>query len=116
MASELPPYVGARSFKREDAPVFFGRNREGNELVSLIISHSEVLLYAQSGAGKTSLINAKLWTLLENEDLEVLPLARMRGPPSLPNLKIRNIYIFNTLVKWAPKNCKRRGACWNDLA
>jgi hypothetical protein len=103
MASELPPYVGPRPFKREDEDFFFGRNREGNELVSLIISHSEVLLYAQSGAGKTSLINAKLWTLLENEDLEVLPLARVQGPPSLPKSRITNIYVFNTLVKWAPK-------------
>jgi hypothetical protein len=103
MVPELPPYVGPRPFKREDEPFFFGRDREGNDLVSLIISHSEVLLYAQSGAGKTSLINAKLWTLLENEDLEVLPLARVQGPPSLPKSTIKNIYVFNTLVKWAPK-------------
>src|SRR6476646_148231 len=103
MASELLPYVGPAPFKREDEPFFFGRDREGNELVSLIISHSEVLLYAQSGAGKTSLINAKLRTLFEREDLEVLPLARVQGPPSLPSSKITNIYVFNTLVKWAPK-------------
>jgi WD40 repeat protein len=98
MVSEVQPYVGPRPFKREDAPFFFGRDREANELRSLIISHSEVLLYAQSGAGKTSLINAKLWNLLEDDDLEVLPLARVQGPQ--PRSKIANIYVFNTLVKW----------------
>src|SRR6266536_1539797 len=99
MVSEVQPYVGPRPFKREDAPFFFGRDREASELRSLIISHSEVLLYAQSGAGKTSLINAKLWTLLEDEGLEVLPLARVQGPQ--PSSKIPNIYALNALVKLA---------------
>jgi hypothetical protein len=105
MSAESQPYVGPRPFTREDARLFFGRDREANDLVSLIISHAEVLLYAQSGAGKTSLINAKLWDLLVGEGLEVLPVARMQGPPSpvLPMSKINNIYIFNTLVTWAEK-------------
>jgi Flp pilus assembly protein TadD len=101
MPEQPQPYVGPRAFKPEDAPFFFGREREGNELLSLVISHAEVLLYAQSGAGKTSLINAKLLFLLENEDLDVLPLATMRAPPStLPQSQIANIYVFNTLVSW----------------
>src|SRR5215831_4958101 len=102
MAEQPQPYVGPRPFKREDAPFFFGREREGNDLLSLVISHSEVLLYAQSGAGKTSLINAKLMSVLElGEGFEVLPVARMQGPPStLPESQIANIYVFNTLVKW----------------
>jgi WD40 repeat protein len=103
MPEQSQPYVGPRPFKREDAPFFFGRDREANELLSLVISHSEVLLYAQSGAGKTSLINAKLLSLLEKgEGLEVLPLASVKGPPStLPQPEIANIYVFNTLVSWA---------------
>src|SRR5687767_13482210 len=104
MDPETQPFVGPRPFKRDDAPFFFGRDREGNELVSLIISHAEVLLYAQSGAGKTSLINAKLWNLLEDEELEVLPVTRVQGPPTsvLPSSKIKNIYVFNALVRWLP--------------
>ena len=65
MPAEAEPYVGPRFFRREDQSIFFGRSREANELLSLVISHSVVLLYAQSGAGKTSLINAKLEPLLE---------------------------------------------------
>jgi WD40 repeat protein len=103
MPDQSQPYVGPIPFKREDAPLFFGRDREASELRSLIISHSEVLLYAQSGAGKTSLINTKLWTLLEDEDLEMLPLASVRAPPpsTPPKTKITNIYVFNTLLNWA---------------
>src|SRR5438105_2123234 len=102
MVSEVQPYVGPRPFKREDADFFFGRDREANDLRSLIISHSEVLLYAQSGAGKTSLINAKLWTLLEDDDLEVLPIASVKGPQ--PIFKVANVYVFNALVSWRNKS------------
>jgi WD40 repeat protein len=102
MPTEAEPYVGPRFFKREDQAIFFGRSREANELLSLVISHSEVLLYAQSGAGKTSLINAKLEPLLEEEEFEVLPVARMRtGVAGWQQLPIANVYVFHTLVSWA---------------
>jgi conflict system STAND superfamily ATPase len=73
------PYVGPRPFEREHAALFFGREREANELVSLIISHTEVLFYAQSGAGKSSLVNARMIPLLEAEGFDVLPPARVQG-------------------------------------
>jgi WD40 repeat protein len=102
MPAEAEPYVGPRFFRREDQSIFFGRSREANELLSLVISHSEVLLYAQSGAGKTSLINAKLEPLLEGEEFEVLPVARMRtGVAGWEQLAIANVYVFHTLVSWA---------------
>ena len=101
MPAEAEPYVGPR-FRREDQSIFFGRSREANEPFSLVISHSEVLLYAQSGAGKTSLINAKLEPLLEGEEFEVLPVARMRtGVAGWEQLAIANVYVFHTLVSWA---------------
>ena len=102
MPAEAEPYVGPRFFRREDQSIFFGRSREANELLSLVISHSEVLLYAQSGAGKTSLINARLEPLLEGEEFEVLPVARMRtGVAGWEQLPIANVYVFHTLVSWA---------------
>jgi len=52
------PYVGPRSFEEEDRPNFFGRDEEGRQLASLVVSHRVVLLYAPSGAGKTSLLKA----------------------------------------------------------
>jgi ABC-type multidrug transport system ATPase subunit len=52
------PYVGTRPFKTDEGDRFFGRDRESLDLLSLVISERLVLFYAQSGAGKSSLINA----------------------------------------------------------
>jgi WD40 repeat protein len=96
------PYVGPRPFEREHATLFFGRDREANELVSLIISHTEVLLYAQSGAGKSSLVNARVIPLLEAEDFDVLPPARVQGVvEGVAAEEIGNIYAFHSLMTWA---------------
>ena len=45
--------------------------------MSLIYSHPLVLVYAQSGAGKTSIFNARIAPTLENKGLQVLPVARV---------------------------------------
>ena len=73
MPPEFEPYVGFRSFEEHDQRIFFGRKREVSDLLSLVIAHPVVLLYAQSGAGKTSLLNAGLILCLRQEGLEVLP-------------------------------------------
>jgi hypothetical protein len=100
------PYVGPKPFEREDRLKFFGRDREQEELFSLVISSPAVLLYAQSGAGKTSLINAGVLPVLEKEGFIILPVARVRGliPKTVPLQNISNIFIFNTLLSWAHKD------------
>jgi hypothetical protein len=45
--------------------LFFGRNDEIEELTSLVLSTSAVLIYAQSGSGKSSLLEAGLGPSLE---------------------------------------------------
>jgi hypothetical protein len=105
VASEIQernPYVGPRPFERQDRALFFGRDREASEVLSLVIAHRVLLLYAQSGAGKTSLINAGLIPLLEEEGFEVLPVARVRGliPKDIEPEEIPNLYVFNTLMSW----------------
>jgi Novel STAND NTPase 1/WD domain, G-beta repeat len=100
--SRRNPYPGPRPFERGEQNLFFGRDREVADLLSLIIAHREVLLYAQSGAGKTSLLNAGVVPLLSQEEFEVLPVARVRGliPEGIEPKGIRNIYVFNTLMGW----------------
>jgi hypothetical protein len=71
------PYVGPPPFERGDRGRFFGRDGETQELVSLIIAHRNIVLYAESGAGKTSLLNAQVVPFLEDEQFEVLPFARV---------------------------------------
>ncbi len=99
----LNPYPGPRPFERGEQNLFFGRDREVKELLSLIIAHRVVVLYAQSGAGKTSLLNAGLAPLLTEEGFEILPVARVRGfePEDIDLSDIANIYVFNTLVGWS---------------
>ena len=75
------PYVGPRPFSAAERALFFGRDQEIGELVSLVISHPYVLLYAVSGAGKTSLLTAGLMPALREQGFEVLPPCGCRRRP-----------------------------------
>ena len=55
-----------------------------------------MLFYAQSGAGKTSLISARLIPDLEQEGFKVLPVARV-GVEEAETPDVDNIYVFNAL-------------------
>ncbi|MBE7556116.1 MAG: hypothetical protein HS126_34110 [Anaerolineales bacterium] len=98
------PYVGPRPFEIHERQLFFGRDWEAEELVALIVAHPAVLFYAQSGAGKSSLLNARVVPKLEAEEgCEVLPVARVRGdiPAGIRAEQIENLYAFNALLNWA---------------
>ncbi len=96
------PYPGPRPFESNEQNLFFGRDREILELASLVTAHRVVLIYAQSGAGKTSLLNAGLIPALRAEGFEVLPVARMRGlvREGSDVRETMNIYVVNTLMSW----------------
>jgi hypothetical protein len=64
-ASANKPYKGPESFEVEDAELFFGRESEARELTARILSSRITVLYAASGAGKTSLLNARIIPTLE---------------------------------------------------
>lgn len=91
------PYIGPRPFERADGINFFGRTRETRDLLSLIMAERVVLFYAQSGAGKTSLLNTQIIPALENEGFFVLPAARVGSdlPPGLPEKAVKNIFVFS---------------------
>ena len=114
-------YVGPRPYEESNASVFFGREREARDLLSLVIANQLLLIYAPSGAGKTSLINARLVPMLGHvkdpslaeqlgpgKGFEILPIARVSGLvpetidlDAIPN---SNIFVFNTLVSWRKKD------------
>jgi WD40 repeat protein len=104
--NEFNPYVGPRPFERknEDSARFFGRSHETQEIVSLIFGHPITLIYAQSGAGKTSLFNASVTLNLEKNGFDVLPLTRVGGvvPKQVALKEIQNLYIFNALLNMDP--------------
>ena len=101
------PFVGPRPFETEDRDRFFGRTRELEELFSLIIAHRAILVYAQSGAGKTSLLKAGVIPRLVEQAYKVLPPARVHGvlPADLAAEKVANIFVFHALQHWTADLC-----------
>jgi tetratricopeptide (TPR) repeat protein len=94
------PYVGPRPFTSDEQALFFGREDEANELTSLILAHSVVVLCAASGSGKTSLLNAKIVPELLKQGCEVFSGGRVGGdlPKEVPAAKVKNIFVFNALI------------------
>ncbi len=97
------PFVGPRPFEKEDSDRFFGRTRETEELLSLIIAHRAILVYAQSGAGKSSLLRAGVIKRLEEQQYHVLRSARVHGllPNDVPPETVQNVFVFHALQYWA---------------
>ena len=92
------PYIGPRTFEESDREFFFGREREARELLSLVIAEPLVLLYAQSGTGKSSLINTLLIPRLRDEDFHILPKCRVGEQPLKHQIEVSNIFVFNLLL------------------
>jgi hypothetical protein len=94
------PYVGPRPFEAGDRHLFFGRDREAYEISSLVVANKFFMLYAASGAGKTSLINAGVLPLVADE-LEVLPIARFQASYPETVADVSNLYTQAVLSWWA---------------
>jgi hypothetical protein len=129
----LELYVGPRPYEESNASIFFGREREARDLLSLVIANQLLLIYAPSGAGKTSLINARLVPMLSHvkdpalaeqlgpgKGFEVLPIARVSGlvpeTVDLDAIPNSNIFVFNTLVSWRKKDTGTPSAQQRKLA
>jgi hypothetical protein len=114
----IDPFIGPRPFRLEDQRLFFGRDKETNEILSLIFAHQLVLIYAQSGAGKTSILNAQVTPALEKYGYNVLPTARVgiasdtkvaskkfdSNKDNLTSGSQVNFYMFNALQSLKPKD------------
>jgi hypothetical protein len=98
------PYVGPVSFQTKDEHKFFGREREAGDLASLVAAYPATLFYATSGAGKTSILNAKLLPALALRGASVLgPVRVIRPAEALQEVQPANIFAFNVLRGIAPK-------------
>ena len=97
------PYVGPRPYSRVDRDNFYGRNREARDLFDMMMAERVVLFYAQSGAGKSSLLNARVIPDLEEQGFRVLPPLRVSSdaPPGIDAAAIPNIFVFSTLLSLA---------------
>jgi YVTN family beta-propeller protein len=102
---EISPYVGPRPYERNDRNLFYGRDNETMQIISLILSNPVTLIYSQSGVGKTSLFNTRIIYELEKQyKFQTFPSARVRS--LLPSDKIpkdvNNLYMFNALLSLDP--------------
>jgi hypothetical protein len=59
------PYPGLRSFRRDEADIFFGRDEQICELVERLRSDRLLAIAGDSGCGKSSLVRAGLIPTLE---------------------------------------------------
>ncbi len=95
------PYIGPRPFgdNARERRLFFGRDRESADLLSLVLAERLVLFYAPSGAGKSSLLNARLLPALREEGFTILGTVRVgrQLPAGLTLDALANVYIFNLL-------------------
>ena len=71
------PFKFLDSYTREDREIFFGREREIEELYQKVFESKILLVYGISGTGKTSLINCGLANKFEESDW--LPIHIRRG-------------------------------------
>lgn len=88
------PYVGPRAL--ESGEPFYGRSREVAELTNRFLAERIMLLYAPSGAGKTSIINAGLAPRLKTDyGFELHTVVRVHLAPDDATL---NRYVYSTIA------------------
>ncbi len=98
---QASPYVGPQPFRPEMADRFFGRDQELRQILDAIEKSRIVLVYAPSGAGKSSLLNTKVRATLAERGMHVLPSTRVGGevPASFASraAEIQNVFAFSAL-------------------
>jgi hypothetical protein len=108
---QVKPFVGPQAFEESDSSFFYGRDREVQEIMALILSSSISLVYAKSGIGKSSIFNTKVIPDLKGKKYNalVLPMPRFKAMDTLnsqiENKKdVSNVYIFNTIEEIIEKS------------
>lgn len=78
------PFKFLDSYTKDDREIFFGREKEINELYRRLFESKVLLVYGESGTGKSSLINCGL--LNKISDTEYLPIHIRRSDNMLESL------------------------------
>ncbi len=80
-------YPGPRSFTGDDRHLFFGRDAEKQELFRLIVLNDLVVLFGDSGTGKTSLLQAGVCPGLEEQQYKPV-FIRLNNPDEAPETQV----------------------------
>jgi hypothetical protein len=94
------PYVGPRPFERNERELLFARDQDARDMISLIIANQAFIIYSQSGAGKSSLINTRVIDGLERHKLAIFPPVRVQGkiPAFVDERDVDNVFTLNTIL------------------
>jgi hypothetical protein len=63
-------YPGTKFFESDQRSIFFGREQETHDLIDSIKAYDVFVIFADSGIGKTSLLNAALIPEMEKENMK----------------------------------------------
>lgn len=80
-------YPGPRSFTGDDRHLFFGREAEKQELFRLIVLNDIVVVFGESGSGKTSLLQAGVCPELEERQYQPV-FIRLNNTAEPPELQV----------------------------
>ncbi len=90
------PYVGPRSFQTGEK--MYGRDKEAQDLLDLLIAERILILHSPSGAGKSSLVQAGLIPQMITEGFYIFPTVRLNldVPPGCQSAC--NRYAFSAMM------------------
>ncbi len=91
------PFKFLDSFTKEDKDIFFGREKEIEEIYSRVFQSNLLLVYGASGTGKTSLIQCGLANKFNDSDW--LPVIIRRGGNILTSLRNQLAHLAITPLK-----------------
>ena len=95
----INPYKGLFPYTSKDEHVFFGREKESSDLIEMIKNNKLVVLFGESGTGKTSLINAKLFPSLRNQYFFPIYI-RINFSSTIPPISQVKEIIYQELHSW----------------
>ena len=100
-------YPGTRAFNSDEYFLFFGRRNETRKLFAQVKAQNLVVLFAKSGIGKSSLINAGLIPILEDNDFKIIKIRfqDLKLSPlenTLRSIENENVLDKNKLEQFAP--------------
>ena len=104
------PFKFLDSFTKDDRDIFFGRDREIEELYQRVFESKLLLVYGVSGTGKSSLIHCGLANKFRETDW--LPIVLRRGGNIIESMAagIRNASLTEQLSRFATPGDFKKGA------
>jgi hypothetical protein len=95
------PYVGPRPYReadRREGRALYGRDREARDVLVMLLAERILLVHSPSGAGKTSLLQAKVIPeLRDDEGFDVSGPLRVNAVP-VDSFQPRNRYSWSIIV------------------